>query len=264
MKIKELELINDYCNKKQLLTNEDIEKFIINNFSLRKKELMRFYLTDLFSSNIVYRLNSTHYKYNNNLVQYNYQNSDIDNSIKENIEARFPEMETCVWGTNTLTNFMNLQPYVTYTFVEVNSLYIEIVYDYLKNKYENILINPIEKELNHYVKGSSTIIIQKLPLRSPLDKPFRGTIGNVTNISSHISNVFNPRIEKIIVDIFVDKDKINLYGEIDVIIKGILKVYCVNFEKLFSYAHYRGIREELDDYIKYVINYDVIKGEFYD
>ncbi|MDR2822233.1 MAG: hypothetical protein LBV58_01595 [Acholeplasmatales bacterium] len=264
MKKKELEIIKDYCCEKKLLISKDIEEFIVNTFPNREGTLMKFYFTELFTNNIIYRLNSMYYKFNDKLVNFKYQYCKIDNLIKESIENKFPDMEVCIWSTNFLSSFMNLQPYVSYTFIEVNSFYVEFLFEYLKGIYDNVFINPDERELFHYSKGDNPIIIRKLPLRSPLDKQYTGNIGSITKKSKSKSNVFNLKIEKLIVDIFIDKDKILIYEDLDFIIRELLKVYCVNFVKLLSYASYRNVRDELEDYINYIIGYDITRGEFYD
>jgi hypothetical protein len=260
----ELNTIKEYCDKKQLLTKYDIEDFILTNFSNRKKSLMRFYIFDLLRKNVVYRLNSYYYKSCDKLVAFEYKYIDIDESIKENIEKRFPELDACIWSTNFLSNFMNLQPYILYTFVEVNSFYTEIVYDYLKTIFKNILINPNKDDLYHYGKGEDLVIVRKLQIRAPLEKPFNGLVGINNHLTYNNSRVFKQTIEKLIVDIFVDKEKINLYSEHDLIIYGFLKVYLVNFKKLFRYASYRGIENDIKNYIKNCIRFDVEKGVFYD
>jgi hypothetical protein len=258
----EIEIIKDYCSKKQLMTKNEIENFIIETFPNRKDSLMRFYMFDLFNNNVIYRLNSKYYKFCNDLINFDYQNTKTDEMITKKIEERFPEMETCVWSTLFLSNFMNLQPYVSYTFIEVDSLYVEILFDYLKNIYENLLINPNEKELYYYTKGSNPIIIRPLVKRAPLEKPYSNSIGGNRNIKTVISKVFRVTIEKIIVDIFIDKDKINLYSEWDSIITCILKTYSINFQKLFSYAKYRNVEEEIQYFLNDCINFNTEKGEF--
>jgi hypothetical protein len=236
----------------------------MNSFENKNETYISFYISDLIKSNIIYRLNSEHYKYKDKLINFDYQYTKEEEKIKEIIESRFPQMVVCIWSTNFLSNFMNLQPYAFYTFIEVNYFYKDIVYDYLKNTYNNILINPSKKELYYYTKEEKTIIIRKLSTGSPLGRPYRNIFGPYHNTRSSQSNSFKQTIEKTIVDIFADREIIELYSEHKLIIRSLLEIYSVNFKKLLSYAHYRGVKNEIGTYLSEIINYNVEKGEFYD
>jgi hypothetical protein len=180
------------------------------------------------------------------------------------MEKQFPNMEACIWNTEFLSNFMNLMPNVSYTFVEVNSFYLEIVYDYLRNIFDNVLINPTEKEISYYANRFDSIIVRKLITRAPLLKPYSNVIGNNKDIKPRSSLIYKQTIEKTIVDIYVDRNRFSIYYEIDSIIFDLLKTYTVNFQKLFRYAYYRGVEKELKEYIEQDIRFDTNKGEFYD
>ena len=72
-----------------------------------------------------------------------------------------------------------------------------------------------------------------------------------------------PKIEKIMVDLFVDP---LLYiiddAQRDLIFRNILGEYAVNFKTLLSYARSRNKKEAIKEYIEHSLGFDMDTGEF--
>lgn len=258
---KEYDKIKNILSEVKLVTKEQLWDIIHKINPNRKHDYMRFYIFDLVKNNIIYRLNNKYYKFNDKLKSFQYEYIQIDNMLKEKIEEKFEGIDVCVWSTSFLSRFLNLLPTINYTFVEIIQDFQKHLYDYLKKEY-NVLINPTEKELELYFKGENQVVIKKLLVRAPLDKPYRHNIAINRNIGKKKFTLYKPTIEKILVDIFVESKKYDIFNDIDEIFKGTLKTYCVNFQKLFSYSKYRGVLEEMNDFILHSIKYDYKKGEF--
>lgn len=121
--------------------------------------------------------------------------------------------------------------------VEVEKGYDQSVFEFLKNRLDNvILLNPDEGMKINYWKPNA-IYIYELYTRAPTNK-------NGTTC-----------IEKLIVDLLVDKKHITLFSGSDVTmsIERLCKEYAVNYQTLLSYASRRGKKKEvltaIQDYI---------------
>lgn len=155
---------------------------------------------------------------------------------------KFDEIKLSVWETAWLNEFAQHQISKSALLIEVERGFEESVFYALKdNQYNEVFINPDEQAIDVYIPESNQpIIIKRLITRAPL---IRRTEKQVK---------FNtPTLEKILVDIFVEKRLLHyLQGsELISIYENALSNYTINFTKLFSYAK----RRERDLEIKHFI-----------
>ena len=117
--------------------------------------------------------------------------------------------------------------------INVKKPYIEFVFEYLKGKY-NVLLNPNKEEIYNYSTNNS-IILMPLISKAPINLKEK-----------------NPKIEKLIIDIFSDKIIKFFYdgNEIKDIYEQIFATYAVNYKTLFAYAKRRSIFEEFKGYLE--------------
>ncbi len=170
--------------------------------------------------------------------------------IFSKVEKQFHDVRCCIWSTKWMNEFMLHQPGRFITVLEVGDEAAEIVFHFLQdNNIRNMFFKPTAKEIENYISENfDSIVIESLVTKSPLEV---------------ISNVRVPSIEKILVDIFSDK---NLYvvfqgSELSFIFNSVFKKYEIDFSKLFNYAKRRGKDKELTAFIrsntdipKYVLN----------
>lgn len=258
---REYEEIKNILADAKKVTRDELLKIIIKVNPKRNPEYLRFYIFDLVNNEIIYKLNEKFYKYNDKLKSFEYEYTKFEEPIRTKLEEKFEGVNICIWNTSFLSTFQNLLPVINYTFIEVDSNFIEYLYNYMKNDY-NVLLDPSEKDLELYAKGNDRVVIKKLFARSPIVKPYHYDVAINKNIKTKRSFVFKPTIEKILVDIFVDSKLYDVFNDIDDLYRGIFKTYCVNFQKLFAYSRYRGISDELSKYILNRIKFDFNIGEF--
>ena len=256
----EIENIREFMKKQVFSTKEEILEAVLVFNPNRNPSNSRFYLFDLVRANVLYKYDSKRYKYNGKLKQFEYKSNDSDIELKNKIESHFEDIQLCIWNTSFLSNYLNLMPYSYFTFIESDKNYIELIFDYLKSFY-NVLLTPTQKELDFYVQKNNQIILRNLINRAPIDKKYANYIGINKSIYRTSRVVYNPKIEKILVDIFVEKNNFSIFDELNSIFIGLLSTYCVNFQKLFYYAKNRGVFEELSEFIVYEIMFDLEKGE---
>ena len=258
---REIALAKDFMKSNIFATKEEIMGFIFASNPDRNVSNSRFYLFDLVRANVIYKYDAKRYKYLGNLKQFSYQFTKSDLDIKKSIEERFDDIQLCIWNTSFLSKYVNLLPFDYYTFLEIDKSYLNLIFDFLKNDY-HILYLPDQNDLDIYRTKSNQIILKKLLARAPLDKTYDNYIGVNKKNKSRKKVVFAPRIEKILVDIFVEADMYSVFSEIDEIFENILKEYAVNFQKLLYYAKNRNVEEKIREYIVGTIKYEIESGEF--
>lgn len=158
--------------------------------------------------------------------------------ITYNMIARaFPYATICIWDTSWLHNLMNHQIYTRYVIVEVDKEVVSPVFNMLKDKRENVFMNPNEKEVENYILGEDAIIVRPITKEAPL----------VERSGIHVA-----KLEKILVDLYFDKLLLVSYrgNEMKNIFTRALAEYEINYTTLYRYARNRGIKNKIREYIQ--------------
>lgn len=258
---REYDEMSKILAKIKKVTRDDLLKIITKISPNRNPLHLQFFIFDLVNENIIYKLNKQFYKYNDKLRPFEYEYTKFDESLENLLAEKFKEVEICIWNTSFLAKFVNLLPSVIYTFIEVEQNFQDYLFNYLRSEH-NVLINPSGKELELYSKGNNRLIIRKLFVRAPIVKPYNHSIAINKNMSRRKNTIYKPTIEKILVDIFAESNRYDVFNDIDEIFIGIFNTYCINFQKLFAYSKYRGLQEEITEFIFNKVQYDFNQGEF--
>ncbi len=166
---------------------------------------------------------------------------DVDKKLKDIytlVEQQYPSLKKAIWSTKWVMEFMLHLPGRYWTIMEVEKDSVESVFYFLKdNRYREVFLKPEGREIDMYVSESSqAIIVSPLITLSPLQK---------------IKKISIPRLEKILLDIYADRELFNVFqgSELSIIFNNAYNKYQINFSKLMSYAKRRGKEEELMDFI---------------
>lgn len=153
--------------------------------------------------------------------------------IYELVRAKFPYSNLCVWETIWLSKYMIHQPLSNKIIMEVDKEAAPAVFAFLQESYRDVFLNPGREEMEKYILvNQNSIIVKNMTSTSPVQE---------------IQNIVIPKIEKIIVDIFVEDDffityqgfeLINIYNELFI-------SYNINQSTLKQYAHKRHVKEKL-------------------
>ena len=114
--------------------------------------------------------------------------------------------------------------FVTFICTDVDSL--GPVFDYLRDVYPNTYLNPDQKEVRkNFIIQENTIVLRQEITEEPRDGHFA-------------------RIEKILVDLYFEKERLNLIDgwEYDRIFENIVKQFRIDISKLSRYAYRRKIK----------------------
>lgn len=165
---------------------------------------------------------------------------EINRSLKYlsgKIYNQFPFIDTCIWSTKWLNEFMLHQPFRFYTILEVEKEVMESVFYALKEQGKEVFLDPSEDILNNYlVNASEPIIIIRLTTEAPTQK---------------INKVVTQTIEKLLVDIYCDPVIFAAQqgSELKRIYQTVFDKYKVNNTKMFRYASRRNKRDEIKSFI---------------
>ncbi len=152
----------------------------------------------------------------------------------EIINNSFPLLEFFCWSTEQLKAFFHHLPSQFVTFIYSDKDFIETLKEFLENDNYNVFLNPQKKEAEKFVhfKDRTVLLRPSITHREPKDNHFA-------------------RIEKIIVDLYMEVKKIGLIDkeEFKRIIENVMSNYRVNLSEMLDYAHNRKIRSEIENIV---------------
>jgi hypothetical protein len=193
-------------------------------YALKEKKIIQVISRELFSLNFK--------------PIYKPEPRENEKKIISRLFRQFDDIKVCIWSTHILNEFMLHQPAKAITILEVEKDALEPVFHFLKDSsIRHLYFMPEQKELELYVyEDTSAIIIESLISKSPIQR---------------INKIPTVTIEKLIVDVFADKQLFNTFQgtELANIINAAYNKYQIDFTKLFSYAKRRRKEGDLMEYL---------------
>lgn len=161
----------------------------------------------------------------------NRKNLLMNNYIKE----LFPYVDFSIWNTRWLSDYMLHQPMNYITLLDVDPDASSSVFNKLKSRWENttVLYRPTAEEFDRYAVGVENLVIVKdLISEAPIEQA---------------NGVSSPTLEKIIVDLFTEKDIFAAFSgrELFTIFNELDSQYSISRTKLLRYAQRRSAQELL-------------------
>lgn len=242
------------CNREVITINSKLEcNYVYKKFkndSFTNKQLYEIYLEtepDLKYSTFRWRVYSLKEKkciYNVGRGLYKAgEKNDFSPVISKNIkmlykqiDTQFPYIKFCIWETKWLHNYMIHQPVIDNTIIEIEKDAASSVFNFLKDTYDNVFLNPDENIINNYIEShNKNIIVKNLITTSPLTTK---------------ENIKIPTAEKILVDLCIE----NLYkayqgNELKNIYTAFFEQYAINCSNLYWYASKRYAEKTLTDFL---------------
>lgn len=167
-------------------------------------------------------------------------NPIITNEIKmmyNSLTSKFPFAEFCIWQTSIINRLSQHISSHNMLLVEVEKEIAESVFYFIQENFNTpTFINPTEETLNLYVRNKpNSIIIKHIVTEAP-----KIEVNEVTTIS----------IEKLLVDLFIDKEIFQSYQghELKHIFINAYNAYSINDSKLIRYASRRGKKDQLVEF----------------
>lgn len=158
--------------------------------------------------------------------------------LNNRIKKTFPYTNVSIWETKELNDFMIHQPGTSYIIIEVENEAIYSIFSRLQETERDVFVFSKSLSNNFYYTSlkDNSIILKALISRSPLIKQ---------------DGVYVPKIEKLLVDLFVDKKIFIMYQgqELINIFENINEKYGINFTTLFRYAQRRNAKMNIKKFI---------------
>jgi hypothetical protein len=130
------------------------------------------------------------------------------------------------------------QPLTGNTIIEVDKDAVASVFSFLQESVKNVFLNPDKYEIETYMStGRTNIIVKNLVAESQIEMR---------------ENIIIPRIEKIMVDLFVEDQLYITYqgGELRNIYEAFFETFSINQSTLNRYATKRKVKERFLTFLK--------------
>lgn len=220
----------------RLFTSKELYQFYLNYELDLKQNTFRWRIHNLKQSGIITTVKRGTYKLESRKTftpPINLSLKRIYNKIKE----QFPYIEISIWETSWLANYMVHQPRTENIIIEVDKDAMESVFALFQETKNNVFLNPNKHDVETYLMtGKSNIVVKNLVVESPIQLQ---------------DKIYVPKIEKIIVDLFVDKDLFIMYQgqELANIYEELFETFSINQSTLNRYATKRKVKDRLIDFI---------------
>ena len=225
--------IASYFKSNSPLSREELVNSITRDFPELSEGTIAVYLTKLKKAGKI----NNHARGVYSISDTKIFSPEINQNLKKiykKIHNEFPFIKICVWNTKWINDLMRHQPFKNFTMIEVDKEAEEQVFNTVSEWTKNVFFNPNEEILERYISviTDEVTIIKNLVTESPTIKKNKIEI---------------PALEKILVDIIIDKDLFAAQqGELDFIYKSAFNKYDINKAKMKRYAVRRNKERELD------------------
>lgn len=129
------------------------------------------------------------------------------------------------------------QPLNSHLIVEVEKAGLKSVFYNLKESNYPVFLDPNRDIIENYIPiNKQAIIIKQIISESPL---------------LQMKNILTASLEKILVDVFCDKDLFDAYqgNEMRTIFREAISKYTINMNRMIRYANRRGKKEKFINYL---------------
>ncbi len=230
------ESIIDYARVKYYFHINDLKKYFTEKGIKFEEDILKKYLYLLKKNKVIYPAGRGWYS--NIQKEFELNIEPTEKIIKLLIE-KFPLLEFSCWSTEQLKGFFHHLPSQFVTFIYTDKDFLSTLRDFLSENDYNIYLNPSKIEAEKFIELKTKTIILR------------------PSVSSRISKEKNlTKIEKILVDLFMEMKKISLIDKDEYIkiISNIVLNYRINMAEMLDYADRREAKERIWHMLKEYIN----------
>ena len=221
------ESIIDYARDKYYFHINDLKRYFTEKGTKFRKNSLKQQLYLLKKEEFIYSAGRGWYS---NIQKEFELNIEPTAKITKLLIEKFPLLEFSCWSTEQLKGFFHHLPSQFVTFIYIDKDFLQSVkYFLIENNY-NAYVNPHKIEAEKFVELKSQTILLR------------------PSVSSRISKEKNLiKIEKILVDLFMEMKKITLIDKDEYIkiVSNIILNYRINMAETLDYAHNRKIKDEI-------------------
>jgi hypothetical protein len=229
----DIERFKEQLGQKDMIMLKDIDAFYKEKEPSISKFTISWRIYSLLQQGILQRIG--HGKYSFGTTQYYVPKiSRKMKQIAQTIKNNYPFARYCQWELSSVNMFSQHLINFNVLFVDVEREVVESAYYGLKEKYSRVML--IQNLYDNLSEFNNTIIIRPLVTDSPILKN---------------ENTYTASLEKMLVDLAVDKEFISFQGnEIYHIYQNAFERYTVNQQTMLRYAGRKNKREEIENIIE--------------
>jgi hypothetical protein len=196
------------------------------------KSTVNWRIYTLVKTDIIKRIGRGKYKWGNGNA---FKPLIMQKALKINsfMKTNFPYLNSVIWHISEINSLsQHLINKDTY-YVEIERDAIDAVFERLREQYKYVVRRKTNEDVYF---GESIIVVRSLVTGSP---------------TQSVDNVLTITIEKLLVDLFADKEFEFLQGyELTQIFNNAFSKYTINIDKLLRYASRKAKREQISEFIK--------------
>lgn len=209
------------------ITNTDIFLMYKEDEPNIPKATVNWRIYNLVQNGIIQRIGRGKYKLGQN-NQYEVTESNKLKTVSKHISSLFPYIDYCVWELSEINKFLQHLINFDITFLDIERVGIDSAYSAFKEK--NIKVFRIKDIIDDLSDYSGYICIRPLVTEAPINH----------------NKIKTAKLEKILVDLFCDKEFISFQSnEISHIFSNAFNNYTINESKLLRYANRKQKKEEI-------------------
>ena len=225
------EHIIDYARDRYYFYINDLKRYFTEKGIKFEEDTLKKYLYLLKKNELIFPAGRGWYSN----VQKEFElNIESTKKIIKLLIEKFPLLEFSCWSTEQLKGFFQHLPTQFVTFIYTDKDFLPSVKDFLMENDYTIYLNPYKIEAEKFVELKTKTIILRPSISSRLPKEKN-----------------KAKIEKILVDLFMETKKIGLIDEEEYIkiVSNIILNYRINIAEMLDYAHNRKIKNEIQNII---------------
>ena len=226
------ESIIDYARDRYYFHINDLKRYFTEKRIKFEEDTLKKYLYLLKKNEVLYPAGRGWYS---NIQKEFELNIESTKRIIKLLIEKFPLLEFSCWSTEQLKGFFHHLPTQFVTFIYTDKDFLPPVKDFLIENGYNVYLNPHKIEAEKFVE---------LKLQTIILRP---------SASSRVSKEKNLiKIEKILVDLFMEMKKITLIDKDEYIkiVSNIVLNYRINMAEMLDYADRREVKERVWQVIK--------------
>ena len=221
------ESIIDYARDRYYFYINDLKRYFTERGIKFEEDTLKKYLYLLKKNEAIFPAGRGWYS---NIQKEFELNIEPTEKIVKLLIEKFPLLEFSCWSTEQLKGFFHHLPSQFATFIYADKDFLQSVMDFLMENDYTTYLNPYKIEAEKFVELKTKTIILR---------PY---------ISSRVPKEKNKaKIEKMLVDLFMETKKISLIDKEEYIkiVSNIILNYRINMAEMLDYAHNRKIKDEI-------------------
>lgn len=231
-------------NVGDIISREALKEYIEKYYGPLRETTLVWRIYDLINTGYIRRITTSNFEILNYKKYRDFKLDVPDELLKElrkynenmlEVKKRFLDesVNISVWNTSVLNQYTTHQVYKNIFIIEIDKMRIDNLYYHLQHTTNDLVLKKNSFDMNYLLKDGA-LYLSNLPKKSPIQR----------KQSTQLNFVSFPKVEKILVDVFIYNKKILPYdlSEIENIYRNMYKRHIIKTKTVLHYAGLRGPR----------------------